>query len=149
MNRRVLWGVFIRIAAPTLCGGVAYVIWLAVFLLLSGLRRPVVEVLGWVSAPVVTAAGFASGAAMSGRLTKARGSRFLRIFVWPLIGCSFGAAVVYWFGPMLIVFGMFAAGTASIALREMILWSRGGSEKRKCCASRHPAHKGKSSGVGG
>lgn len=125
MSRRALWGVFIRIAASTLCGGIAYVIWLAVFLLISGLKSPAVEVLGWMSGPVVTAAGFASGVAISERLTKARGSRFLRIFVWPLIGCTFGAAVAYWFGPMLIVFGMLAFGTASIALREMILWSRG------------------------
>jgi hypothetical protein len=32
-----------------------------------------------------------------------------------------GAAAVFWFGPMLIVFGMFAAGMASLVLREVIL----------------------------
>jgi hypothetical protein len=41
-----------------------------------------------------------------------------------MIGCAIGAAVVYWFGPMLIVFGMFAAGTASVALREVMLGIR-------------------------
>lgn len=124
MNRRALWGILIRIAASTFCGVLAYIVWLAVFLLISGLKRPVVEVLGWMSGPVITAAGYASGVAMSERLTRAREPRFLRIFIWPLTGCTLGAAAVYWFGPMLIVFGMLASGTASIALREVILWSK-------------------------
>ena len=46
---------------------------------------------------------------------------FSRILVWPLIGCAVGAGIVYWFGPMLIVFGMFVAGTASVALRETVI----------------------------
>jgi hypothetical protein len=41
--------------------------------------------------------------------------------IWPLIGCSLGAAAVFWFGPMLIVFGMFVAGTASVVVREVLL----------------------------
>ena len=40
-----------------------------------------------------------------------------------MIGCALGAVAVIWFGPMLIVFGMFVAGTASIALREMVSFS--------------------------
>jgi hypothetical protein len=70
---------------------------------------------------VTTAAGFALGVTIVERLTRTSRTRFLRIFVWPLIGCALGAGAVYWFGPMLIVFGMFAVGAASIVLREVIL----------------------------
>ena len=50
-----------------------------------------------------------------------RKTRFFHILLWPLSGCAVGAGVVYWFGPMLIVFGMFAAGTASVIIREVVL----------------------------
>ena len=52
------------------------------------------------------------------RFTKEKQSKFQRIFLWPLIGCTVGAVCVFWFGPMLIVFGMFGLGTLSIAVRE-------------------------------
>ena len=48
-------------------------------------------------------------------------SKFLATFKWTLIGCTLGAAAVVYFGPMLIVFGMFAAGTASMVVRELLL----------------------------
>jgi hypothetical protein len=80
-----------------------------------------VEVVGWLSAPVATATGFATGIAIFEHLTGASKTRFFRLFKWPMIGCAIGAGAVYWFGPMLIVFGMFAAGTASVALREVML----------------------------
>ncbi len=54
-------------------------------------------------------------------LVREGGMTFFQIYIWPLIGCSIGAGAVYWFGPMLIVFGMFVVGTASVALREMVL----------------------------
>ena len=50
----------------------------------------------------------------------ARKSKFLNIFKWSLIGCAIGAGAVVWFGPMLIVFGMFLVGMVSVALREII-----------------------------
>ncbi|MFQ5868631.1 MAG: hypothetical protein ACE5JC_01890 [Candidatus Zixiibacteriota bacterium] len=78
----------------------------------------------WLSAPVVTAAGFAAGIVLHEYLTRANRTNFFRIFVWPLVGCAVGAGAVYWFGPMLTVFGMFAAGTTSIALRDALKISR-------------------------
>jgi len=77
-------------------------------------------------APVVTAAGFAVGITVAERLGKRDEPSFIRIYVWPLVGCAIGATVVYPFGPMLIVFGMFAAGTASVAVREIVRGSRSG-----------------------
>ena len=83
----------------------------------------------WLSAPVVTAAGFAAGAALGERLTRVREARFWRILPWPLVGCAVGAGAVYWFGPMLIVFGMFAAGTASVLVREVVLRAREATDR--------------------
>jgi hypothetical protein len=60
------------------------------------------------------------------RLTEARREAFVRMFIWPLVGCILGAVVVVWFGPMLIVFGMFLVGTGSVALREFITQTRTG-----------------------
>jgi hypothetical protein len=75
---------------------------------------------------VVTAIGFAGGVALVGQATGHGGAGFGRVFLWSLVGCAIGAGAVYWIGPMLIVFGMFAAGTASIALREIVLVLRKG-----------------------
>lgn len=121
MDLKTLWRAFVKVVASLLCAGVFYSAWLATFLLVAKLDSPVVEAVEWLSAPVVTAAGFAVGIAVVERLAGASKTTFLRIFAWALAGCAIGAGVVYWFGPMLIVFGMFAVGAASMALREMVL----------------------------
>jgi hypothetical protein len=81
----------------------------------------------WILSPVVTALGYALGIVLGERLTKASPTRFDRILIWPLIGCAIGAGIVVWFGPMLIVFGMFLLGTASVILRE---WSMRREKRR-------------------
>jgi len=97
---------------------------MAVFLLTISLDSPVLEAILWLLAPVATAAGFATGIVLFGHLTSTSETTFFRVLIWPLIGCAIGAGVVYWFGPMLIVFGMFVAGTASVALREVVTFYR-------------------------
>jgi hypothetical protein len=86
------------------------------FLLNEDMASSFIRTVLWLLAPIVTAAGFTSGILLFEKRKKKK--KFLFIFLWPLIGCSVGAGVVYWFSPMLIVFGMFAVGTASIVLRE-------------------------------
>jgi hypothetical protein len=98
---------------------------MAAFLLNARLDSSVVEAILWLLAPVITAAGFATGIAVRERLAGPKRSRFLRILLWPLIGCAIGAGLVYSFGPMLIVFAMLLTGTASIALREVVGFFRG------------------------
>ena len=120
---------FIVVAFSLFCVGAFYAGWLAVFLLTAGAHSPVAHATRWLSAPLVTAAGFAAGIAISERLTKVRKTRFFRILLWPLIGCALGAGAVYWFGPMLIVFAMFAAGTASVILRAVLLCTRGAKNR--------------------
>ena len=108
------------IASSVLCAGVFFVLWLAAFLTVGKLGSPLVKAAIWLSAPVVTAAGFAAGIAVLGFRTRNSNSEFLATFKWTLIGCTVGAAAVVWFGRMLIVFGMFAAGTASVVLKEVL-----------------------------
>jgi hypothetical protein len=69
---------------------------------------------------LVTAAGFAAGTVIASGMISARRETFFQAFVWPLVGCFLGAVSVVWFGPMLIVFGMFFLGTGSVALKELI-----------------------------
>ena len=113
----------IRVASSLLCAGAFYAAWLAAFLLTAEANGSVAYTIRWLSAPVVAAAGFAVGIVISERLTRARKTRFFRILPWPLVGCAIGAGAVYWFGPMLIVFGMFAAGAASVIIREVVLYT--------------------------
>ena len=121
-NLKALWRAVARVASSLLCAGLLFGGWLALFLLTVNLDGAIVTAIRWLSGPVVTAAGFAAGILISGRLTHARPVRFFRVFLWPLAGCAIGAGAVYWIGPMLIVFGMFAAGTASVVIREVVLY---------------------------
>ena len=90
------------------------------FLLTKDIRGGISEAVFWLLAPPVTAAGFTVGIVLFDHIAKASEPRFSSTFLWSLIGCVFGAAGVYWFGPMLIVFGMFVAGTASIIIMEAV-----------------------------
>ena len=115
---------FARVVLSLFCAGVFYFVWMGAFILSARLDNSVVEAVFWLLAPIATAAGFAAGIVIFDRLTGTSGPGFLSLFVWPLIGCAIGAGIVFWFGPMLIVFGMFAAGTASVVLREVVLNTR-------------------------
>lgn len=114
------WKMLARILTSTLFGGLFYSIWLAVYLLLSP-DGDLIEVLLWLSAPILTATGFAAGLMVFDHFSKSAKVPFKRALSWPLVGCIIGAAAVYWFGPMLIVFSMLALGTVSVAAREVIL----------------------------
>ncbi len=130
MNLRPLCGIFIRVILSVVFTGIFYIGWMAVaipaFKLVlnevegSGLDSLILKALIWLAAPLTTAAGFATGVAIFELFPGTRKSKFLNIFKWSLIGCAIGAGAVVWFGPMLIVFGMFLIGTASIALRELV-----------------------------
>ena len=115
---RLLIGL-VSVVISLVCGGAFYFAWMAVFLLTLELNRPILNVLLWPLAPVVTAVGFTVGVMIAQRLTGAERSGFAHIYRWPLVGCIVAVAAVYPIGPMLIVFGMLVAGTVSVALREV------------------------------
>lgn len=119
VNLKYVWRVSVRIFLSALSAGIFYSAWMAAFLLVKKLDITLAEYLLWALAPVFTAAGFAAGILVLDRITGTGTARFLPIFIWPLVGCAVGALVVYWFGPMLIVFGMFVCGSLAIVLREM------------------------------
>lgn len=122
MNLTSLCGVFIRVILSVVFAGIFYTGWLAVALTAfkSGPDSLIFKAIIWLAAPVVTALGFAMGVFIFELLPGTRKSKLLNIYKWSLIGCAIGTGAVVMFGPMLIVFGMFAAGAASIALREYL-----------------------------
>ena len=126
MNIRLLCGVFIRVIVSAVFAGIFYTGWMAVAItaLKSGINSIVLKAIIWLTAPVVTALGFTTGVFIFELLPETRKSKFLNIFKWSLAGCAIGAGFVVWFGPMLIVFGMFLIGTAGIALREFVIIKR-------------------------
>jgi hypothetical protein len=121
MNVKSISGVLFRVIFSVVFAGIFYTCWMAVAIpaFRSGLSI-VLKAVIWLAAPVVTALGFTTGVFIFELLSGARKSKFFNIFKWSLIGCAIGAGSVVWFGPMLIVFGMFLIGTASIALREIV-----------------------------
>ncbi|MBM3333111.1 hypothetical protein FJY63_00455 [Candidatus Sumerlaeota bacterium] len=104
--------------------GMLHFAWVAIFIMSAGKVGALVKGLLWIIAPVVTAAGFTVGLVVGERLLGLTKGPFLRVFLWPLIGCAVGAAAVFWFGPMFIGFGMFLVGTASVVLRSYVRMRR-------------------------
>jgi hypothetical protein len=126
VNSRGIWKSLVKIVLSILFGGILYACWMAAFLLIPRTDNSVLEIILWLLAPLFTATGFAVGVLVGDRLSRVSGGHFFRIFRWPLIGCTLGGGLVYWFGPMLIVFGMFLGGAISIALREVVAFYRSG-----------------------
>ncbi len=121
MKINSLGRLLLKVALSLLFGGLFYLVSMGAFIQVSRMDNAPLEAVCWILSPLMTAAGFATGIVIFEILSKTRRTGFFRIFLWPLIGCAIGAGAVYWFGPMLIVFGMFVAGTVSVALREFII----------------------------
>ena len=102
-----------------LLGGFFYTLWLAAFLIIS-YEDVLGEAIIWASASIITGIGFALGAVVFNRLLKLEGDNFLQVLKWSTTGCVVGALIVYWFGPMLIVFSMLLLGTQSMSIREVV-----------------------------
>ena len=120
MNLKCFFGLFIRIIVSVILAGIFYTGWLAVAIPVLKSGHLFAKALCWLLAPVVTAAGFAAGIAIFELLPGTRKSKPRDIILWPLAGCAIGAAVVFFFGPMLIVFAMFALGAAGIFTKEIV-----------------------------
>lgn len=118
----------LRLVMSVVGGGVLYGAWLAVVLGTTGQPASPRPFLVMLTAPIVTAFGFALGTVLGERLTRGYHVRLSRAIRWPLVGCVVGALLVYPFGPMLMVFGMFGLGTVAVATREA--WAYGGARGR-------------------
>jgi len=120
MNRKCFFGLFVRIIISVIFAGIFYTGWMFIAIPVLKSGPLFAKALCWLSAPVVTASGFACGIAIFELLPGTRKSKPRDIILWPLASCSIGAAVVFFFGPMLIVFAMFALGTAGILAKEIV-----------------------------
>jgi hypothetical protein len=109
------------VAVSILVAGVFHIGWLAAFIPAAKSGVMALKILGWIAAPVVTALGYATGLWLGERLMTQRKTDFLRIFVWPLVGCTLGAIALSWIGPMLVGIGTCIGGAVSIVLREVKL----------------------------
>ncbi len=114
--------VLARIGASLVGAGVLFCGWLALFLLLAKDGNSATRAVLWLSAPVATAFGFAAGQLVGDHVTVRPRGNFTRSFLVLLVACSAGAISVFWFGPMLIVFSMFAAGGVCIVFWEARKW---------------------------
>jgi len=127
MNVRAIGGVFVRVILSAVFAGIFYTAWLVVAIPVTklGIDSLILKAILWSSAPAVTALGFTTGVFIFELFAGTGGrDKFLNIFKWSLAGCAIGAGSIVWFGPMLIVFGMFLLGTASVAQREIIRLKR-------------------------
>ena len=121
MNTKLLLKPLALVAVSILVAFVFHVGWLAAFIPADKSGVMALKILGWMSVPVVTAAGFATGLWMGERLLTQRKTDFLRIFLWPLVGCTLGAVALCWIGPMWVGIGTFIGGAVSVVLREVKL----------------------------
>jgi len=121
MTTKRLLGVLVRVALSVIFAGIFYIGWMAIILQTyksaSGL---VVKAVIWILAPIITGLGFAVGSKIFELLPSTDKTRFWETYMWCLAGCAIGGGVLWVCGPMLIVFGMFAAGTMSVVLHEAI-----------------------------
>jgi hypothetical protein len=120
MSRKCFFGLFVRTIVSVIFAGIFYTGWMAIAIPILKSGPLFAKALCWLSAPVVTASGFACGIAIFELLPGTRKSKSRDIILWPLASCSIGAAVVFFFGPMLIVFAMFALGAAGILIKEIV-----------------------------
>ncbi|MHC4603163.1 MAG: hypothetical protein ACYS6W_07520 [Planctomycetota bacterium] len=120
MNLKGFFGLFVRIIISVIFAGIFYIGWMAVAIPVFKSGHLFLKALCWLLAPVITGCGFAAGIAIFELLPGTRKSKLRDIVLWPLAGCAIGAAIVFFFGPMLIVFAMFALGAASIVTKEIV-----------------------------
>ena len=121
LNTKLLLKPLALVAVSILVAGIFHIGWLVGFIPAAKSGVMVLKILGWISAPVVTSLGYAVGLSMGERVLTARKTDFLRILVWPLVGCSLGAIALCWVGPMWIGIGTCVGGAASVLLREVKL----------------------------
>ena len=129
MTTRRLLVIAARVALAVLLAGVFYAAWMAVAIptIKAGSGGWIVRVVLWILAPIVTGFGFALGPKIFDLFAPAaRRTSLWKAYEWCLAGCAIGGGVLWLFGPMLIVFGMFTAGTLTVAAQEAIATSATG-----------------------
>ena len=104
----------IRLAVALVLGGTLHAVWVALFILgaslgASGSARGAL----WLAAPIMTAAGYATGLTVPVRGAVPLKGRSSRVFIRVLMGCALGGIIGSPLGPMFAGLGVFGAGTLS------------------------------------
>ena len=118
MNTKLLLKPLGLVAVSILVAGFFHIGWLVAFIPAAKSGVMALKILGWMSAPVITAVGYAVGLWFGERLLTQRTTDFLRNLLLPLIGCTLGATALCWVGPMWVGIGTFIGGASSVILRE-------------------------------
>ncbi len=121
MSYKNFFKIVLKFTFSTISACIFYIAWLFLFLSLYELNIFIINIFGWLTALIITALGFAVGLKIFELRVRDKKTKLLNIYLWSLVGCIIGALVVVWFGPMLIVFGMFMFGLISIILREVVV----------------------------
>jgi hypothetical protein len=127
MSIKRLFGILLRITLSVIFAGVLYTGWLAIVIPIfkSGFGGWVVKGVLWIVAPIITGLGFTVGPVIFELWPTAEKSGFWRRYKWTLVWCAIGGGICFLFGPMLIVFGMFGAGTLSVMIFEVLRLRKG------------------------
>jgi hypothetical protein len=114
--------VIVRAVLSVIFAGIFYTGWMAfaIPVFKSEFGGLALKAVTWILAPILTGLGFSAGSKIFELLPTTCKTSFLEIYKWCLTGCVIGAGIVWVFGPMLIVFGMFIAGTMSVVLHEVV-----------------------------
>ena len=124
VNMKPMLKLPVLVSLSILAAVVFHIGWLAAFIPAAKSGVVVLKILGWTLAPVVTATGFATGLWIGERWLTQRTADFLRIFMWPLVGCVLVAAALGRIGPMWVGIGIFIGGAVCVVLREVkLLWA--------------------------
>jgi hypothetical protein len=112
-------GLPLRVAASLLGGIAMNVLWLVA--VLTSMPRPAspIPLAVMMTVPAATAIGFGVGTLVAERGMRCRETTIAQAFLWPLVGCTVGAVLVYPFVPMLIGTGTLAVGTGAVVAREL------------------------------
>jgi hypothetical protein len=101
----------IRLAVALLLGVTLHAAWVAVFILGASLGASGIAKGGlWLAAPIMTAAGYATGLTIPVRGAAPLKGRFSQVFVGVWIGCALGGIIGSRVGPMFIGLGVLGAG---------------------------------------
>lgn len=111
----------ISVATSLMFAGLFYSVWLAAFLLTVQANSILVEGIGWLTMPVATALGFTTGFVLFKRMVDKEFKGFFCFFLWFWGWCVLGAVIVYWIGPMVVVFNMFLFGIVGTVVKEVSL----------------------------
>ena len=122
MTIKRLVGVLVRVVLSVIFAGIFYIGWMAIAIptIKTGFGGFFFRGVIWILAPIITGLGFAVGPKIFELLPHTDKTRFWETYKWCLAGCAIGGGILWLFGPMLIVFGMFAAGTMSVVLHEAV-----------------------------